>query len=66
MAMSTDKKSKKSTGASDEMKRRFREVLDKKKQQNSQSGKSHLDSGSAVNSTHGSASTQREFRRKSG
>jgi len=56
--MSTD-----DTAAAD-MKRKFKEALDKKNAQQHQ-GEAHLDGDSAVHSTHG-AQTRREFRRKSG
>lgn len=50
--------------ASDEMKRKFREALDRKNA-NQRNGESHLDGDSAVHGTH-AAVTKREFRRKSG
>ncbi|GAA3899833.1 hypothetical protein GCM10022382_03590 [Microbacterium invictum] len=50
--------------ASEDMKRKFREALDKKNAQHRE-GESHLDGDSAVHGTHG-AVTKREFRRKSG
>ena len=60
--MSTDDKP---TGAaSDEMKRKFKEALDKKNAQ-SREGEAHLDGDSSIHGTHG-AVTKREFRRKSG
>lgn len=49
---------------SDEMKRKFREALEKKNAQQRQ-GEAHLDGDSAVQGTH-AAQTHREFRRKSG
>lgn len=51
--------------ASDEMKRKFREALDKKNAA-SRSGEAHLDGDSAVHGTHGAVGSKREFRRKSG
>ncbi len=57
--MSTD-----DTTASDEMKRKFREALDKKNAQHRR-GEAHLDGDSAVHGGQGAA-TKREFRRKSG
>ena len=51
--------------ASEEMKRKFREALDKKNA-NRRSGEAHLDGGSAVHSAQGAAGGKREFRRKSG
>lgn len=51
--------------ASDEMKRKFREALDKKNAR-SRKGEAHLDGESAVHTAHGPASQKREFRRKSG
>jgi hypothetical protein len=59
--MSTDDKP---TSASEDMKRKFKEALDKKNAQ-SREGEAHLDGDSAVHGTHG-AVTKREFRRKSG
>ena len=56
--MSTD-----DTAAAD-MKRKFKEALDKKNAQTHQ-GEAHLDGDSAVHSTH-TAQTRREFGRKSG
>lgn len=51
-------------GAPDDVKRKFREALEKKNAQH-RTGEAHLDAGSAVHATHG-AMTKREFRRKSG
>ncbi|WP_029145708.1 DUF5302 domain-containing protein [Microbacterium luticocti] len=51
--------------ASDEMKRRFREALDKKNARQ-HAGEAHLDAGGAVHEPHGRAGHKREFRRKSG
>jgi hypothetical protein len=61
--MSTD--DDKAASASDEMKRKFREALDKKNAHH-RDGEAHLDGDSAVHSTQGPASVKREFRRKSG
>lgn len=52
------------SSASDEMKRKFKEALEKKNSQN-RTGEAHLDGDSAVHHT-ASAKTKREFRRKSG
>ena len=52
------------TAAPDEMKRKFKEALDKKNAQR-RKGEAHLDGDSQVHGTHG-AVTKREFRRKSG
>lgn len=52
------------TGASDEMKRKFRAALEKKNAAR-RPGEAHLDGDSPVHGTHG-AVTKREFRRKSG
>ncbi len=60
--MSTDEKP--AGAASDEMKRKFKEALEKKNSQ-SRSGEAHQDGDSTVHGTHG-AITKREFRRKSG
>jgi hypothetical protein len=59
--MSTEDKP---TDEATEMKRKFKEALDKKNAQ-SREGEAHLDGDSAVHGTHG-AVTKREFRRKSG
>lgn len=53
------------TSPSEETKRKFREALDRKKQ-NSQNRPGHLEGGSAISGTHGAAGNKREFRRKSG
>ncbi|MFC4139067.1 MULTISPECIES: DUF5302 domain-containing protein [unclassified Microbacterium] len=50
--------------ASDEMKRKFKEALDKKNAHN-RSGQAHLDGDSAVHAT-AAPQMKREFRRKSG
>ncbi len=60
--MSDDEKT--ADAASEDMKRKFREALEKKNAQ-SRKGEAHLDGDSAVHGTHG-AVTKREFRRKSG
>ncbi|WP_116193844.1 DUF5302 domain-containing protein [Microbacterium trichothecenolyticum] len=60
--MSTDEKP--ASAASDEMKRKFKEALDKKNA-NHRQGEAHMDGDSAIHGTHG-AVTKREFRRKSG
>ncbi|WP_242088922.1 DUF5302 domain-containing protein [Microbacterium lacticum] len=52
------------SAASDDLKRKFKEALDKKNAQH-RSGEAHLDGDSAVHGTH-AAVTKREFRRKSG
>lgn len=58
--MSTDDQ----TAATDEMKRKFKEALERKNAQHRE-GEAHLDGDSAIHGTHG-AVTKREFRRKSG
>jgi hypothetical protein len=60
--MSTDEKP---TGASADMKRKFKEALEKKNAQQRE-GQAHLDGESVVHSSHGPAAQKREFRRKSG
>jgi len=60
--MSTDDKA---PSASEDMKRKFKEALDKKNAQH-RSGEAHLDGDSAVHGTHAPAAHKREFRRKSG
>jgi hypothetical protein len=57
--MSTDE-----TAPTDDMKRKFREALEKKNA-HQRNGEAHLNGDSAVHGTHG-AMTKREFRRKSG
>jgi hypothetical protein len=59
--MSTDQ----TPGASDDVKRKFREAL-AKKNANQRSGEAHLNGDSAVHGSHGAAGGKREFRRKSG
>ena len=60
--MSTDDKP--ASAASDEMKRKFKEALDKKNAQRRE-GEAHLDADSGIHGTHGAVTT-REVRRKSG
>ncbi|MEZ3159820.1 DUF5302 domain-containing protein [Microbacterium sp. BWT-B31] len=60
--MSTDEKP--AGAASEDMKRKFKEALDKKNSQH-RDGESHQNADSAIHGTHG-AMTKREFRRKSG
>lgn len=57
--MSEDK-----AASSEEMKRKFKEALDKKNSR-TRGGEAHLDGDSAVHATH-APQTKREFRRKSG
>lgn len=53
--------------AEDDVKRRFREALDRKHQANTDSaGEGGARNGSKIRGTHGAASHQRQFRRKSG
>lgn len=49
----------------DDVKRKFREALEKKNAQH-RTGESHTDSRGAVTEAHGQAGHKREFRRKSG
>ena len=51
--------------STDEMKRKFREALERKKQ-NQPDRPAHLDGESAVHDAHGKAGGKREFRRKTG
>lgn len=53
------------TSPSEDTKRKFREALERKKQ-NAQNRPGHLDGESAIQGTHGAAPGKREFRRKSG
>ncbi|MET9023987.1 MULTISPECIES: DUF5302 domain-containing protein [Nocardia] len=54
----------KSNGA-DEVKRKFREALERKNQQNARAA-DHLDGRSKASSAHSAVGHKREFRRKSG
>ncbi|MGH3746111.1 MAG: DUF5302 domain-containing protein [Micromonosporaceae bacterium] len=54
-----------SDGGRDEVKRRFREILDRKNAR-SRDGEDHTDGSSKVDNTHGPAGNRRTFRRKSG
>lgn len=60
--MSSDDKP---AAASEETKRKFREALERKKQQ-AHDRPAHVDGGGAVHEAHGRAERKREFRRKSG
>ncbi|RZS32675.1 hypothetical protein EV193_11152 [Herbihabitans rhizosphaerae] len=53
------------TDQQDDVKRRFREALERK-QANAQAGASHRDADSKVHNAHGPVAGKREFRRKSG
>ena len=53
------------TSPSDEMKRKFKEALDKKNSRHRE-GEAHLDGDSAVHGSGAPAGHKREFRRKSG
>jgi hypothetical protein len=61
-SMSTEDKP---TDEAAEMKRKFKEALDKKNAKH-RDGEAHLDGDSPVHGTHGAVQTKREFRRKSG
>jgi len=50
----------------DEVKRKFREALERKKQQNADQGSAGEGKGQKIHGTHGPAHTQRTFRRRSG
>ncbi len=52
------------TGASEDMKKKFREALERKNSQHHASVEAN--NGSKISQAHGSASQKREFRRKSG
>jgi hypothetical protein len=49
----------------DDVKRRFREALDRKNAR-AKSGDSHADGSSKIHNSHGPAASRRTFRRKSG
>lgn len=49
----------------EEVKRKFKEALERKNQQHAKSAE-HLDGRSKATAAHGNASHKREFRRKSG
>lgn len=55
----------KTNAASEDVKRKFREALERKKQQ-SHDRPGHLDGEGAVHEAHSRAGGKREFRRKSG
>lgn len=62
--MSTDEKPE---SPPDDVKRKFREALEKKNADaRRREGEAHLDGDSAVHATRGQAGGKREFRRKSG
>jgi hypothetical protein len=61
--MSTDEKPQ--DAASDDLKRKFKEALEKKNAHH-RSGEAHLNGDSAVHATQGPAGAKRTFRRKSG
>jgi hypothetical protein len=64
--MSTDSTDDaKPTGAPEDVKRKFREALEKKNARK-QTGEAHLDGQSAIHGAHGNADNRQEFRRKSG
>ncbi|MET8774760.1 DUF5302 domain-containing protein [Nocardia sp. NPDC050713] len=54
-----------SNGSAEDVKRKFREALEKKNAQHAKST-DHLDGHSKATAAHGNASHKREFRRKSG
>ena len=63
--MTSDEQS--TPGPSEDMKRKFREALDRKNNASKQrEGESHLDGGGGAQHTQGPADHKREFRRKSG
>ena len=53
------------SGEEDDVKRKFREALERK-QANNRKGQEHADARSKVDNTHGPAAAKRTFRRKSG
>ncbi|MGI9823381.1 DUF5302 domain-containing protein [Agromyces sp. Marseille-Q5079] len=53
------------TGPSDDVKRKFREALERKNKQQHH-GEAHLNGRGAVDHAQGNAATKQEFRRKSG
>ncbi|PXY25067.1 hypothetical protein DI005_03240 [Prauserella sp. PE36] len=57
--------SKDNSAPEDDVKRRFREALERK-QAKAKAGAAHEDLNSKVNHTHGPAAHKRTFRRKSG
>jgi hypothetical protein len=61
--MSSDEKP--AGAASDDVKRKFREALEKKNAR-TRGGEAHLDGDSAVHGASAPPATKREFRRKSG
>ena len=57
---------KPSDAPTDDAKRKFREALERKKQNEQSRPGGQQDAGSAVHGTHAKAGGKREFRRKSG
>jgi len=53
-------------GAEDDVKRKFREALDRKRGQQADKAAADGKDSSKIHGTHGPASHKREFRRKSG
>lgn len=53
------------TAPSDDVKRKFREALEKKNAQN-RTGEAHLDGEGKIHGTHEAPAARQEFRRKSG
>ncbi|HKT58105.1 MAG TPA: DUF5302 domain-containing protein [Microbacterium sp.] len=53
------------TAAPDDVKRKFKEALDKKNAQK-HGGEAHLDANSAITGPHGAVGNKRTFRRKAG
>jgi hypothetical protein len=53
------------TGGDDDVKRKFREALERK-QAHAKAGAAHENLGSKVTQAHGPAASKRNFRRKSG
>ncbi|WGW11357.1 DUF5302 domain-containing protein [Saxibacter everestensis] len=59
-------KNSKPTGPSEEMKKKFKEVLDAKNDRNTKDPNGPVQGDSKVHEAHGPADHKREFRRKSG
>ncbi|KHK96183.1 hypothetical protein LK09_16230 [Microbacterium mangrovi] len=53
------------TAPTDDVKRKFKEALDKKNSQK-HGGEAHLDANSAITGPHGAVGNKRTFRRKAG
>jgi hypothetical protein len=65
MAQASEPDAPAESDAQEDVKRRFREALERKNAQ-AKSGEGHADSASKIHDAHGPAAAKRTFRRKSG